>query len=447
MPSSWSRGRDTSPETSRLLVERAHAELLSGNLADRRLADVRALVRDSWRRSVSLQVGAEDLPALALAGVDLDQHTLAHPLAGVRDMIRSLLLPGDEEESGVVVAVGDAAGRLLWVDGDRTIRSLTGDVGFIAGADWSEGSVGTSAPGTALTLGQSVQIAGAEHFNRFVQPWSCTAAPVRDPETGGIVGVIDVTGGLEAVTPQAQLLVDATARAVEGELLVARLRERQQQATAARRVRPAPVQPRAAQATMRVLGRERAVLDVDDGTNAPSVATELGQRHAEILLLLSINRQGVPADRLAELVYGEGASVDTLRPEMVRLRKVLAKAAPHLTLDSRPYRLDPALDTDAHRVLGLLGRGAHRVALAAFTGDVLVDSVAPGVEEFRDLVRGTLREALLAEANVEVLLAFAETSAGADDEEVLRLALEMLPARSPRRAGLVTRLERLAADD
>ena len=45
MPSSWSRGRDTSPETSRLLVERAHAELLSGNLADRRLADVRALVR------------------------------------------------------------------------------------------------------------------------------------------------------------------------------------------------------------------------------------------------------------------------------------------------------------------------------------------------------------------------------------------------------------------
>lgn len=447
MPSSWSRGREPSPETSRLLVERAHAELVSGNMADRRLADVRALVLDSWSRSVSLQVGAESLPTLALAGEDLDDYRRVHPLAGVRAMIRSLLLPGDEEDSGVAVAVGDASGRLLWIDGDRTIRTLTGDVGFIAGADWSERSVGTSAPGTALTLGRSVQIAGAEHFNRFVQPWSCTAAPVRDPETGDIVGVIDVTGGSEAVTPQAQLLVDATARAVEGELLVARLRERQERAAAPRRARTTVPEPRTPHASMRVLGRERAVLDVDPGTDGASVATELGQRHAEILLLLAINRQGVPADRLAELVYGEGASVDTLRPEIVRLRRVLASAAPHLALESRPYRLNPPLETDAHRVLGLLGRGAHRVALAAFTGDVLVDSVSPGVEEFRDMVRATLREALLSEANVDVLLAFADTTAGAEDEEVLRLALEMLPARSPRRAAVVTRLERLAATE
>ncbi len=83
----------------------------------------------------------------------------------------------------MVVAVGDAAGRLLWVEGDRHIRALTGDMGFVAGANWSEDAVGTSAPGTALTLDRSVQIRGAEHFNRLVQPWSCTAAPVHDPET------------------------------------------------------------------------------------------------------------------------------------------------------------------------------------------------------------------------------------------------------------------------
>ena len=67
-----------------------------------------------------------------------------------------------------------------------------------------------------------------------------------------------------------------------------------------------------------------------------------------------------------------------------------------------------------------------------------------GVEEFRDSVRIALREALLAEASVDVLLAYADTDDGADDADVLRLALKMLPARSPRRAGLVTRLERLA---
>jgi hypothetical protein len=128
---------------------------------------------------------------------------------------------------------------------------------------------------------------------------------------------------------------------------------------------------------------------------------------------------------------------------MVRLRKVLEKVAPALVPESRPYRLGVEVETDAHQVLSLLDRGAHRVALAAYRGDVLPDSVAPGVEEFRDTVRTALREALMAEASIEVLLAFADTDAGAGDVELLRLCLSMLPARSPRRSGLVTRIEKL----
>jgi hypothetical protein len=172
--------------------------------------------------------------------------------------------------------------------------------------------------------------------------------------------------------------------------------------------------------------------------------TELSARHAEILVMLAVHRQGLSADRLSELVYGEDAE-GTLRPEMVRLRKVLERTAPHLAPTSRPYRLPAPLETDAHQVVSLLDRGAHRVALAAYRGPVLPDSSAPGVEEFRDSVRTALREALLAEASVDVLLAYADTDEGAEDGEVLRLALSMLPARSPRRAGLVARLERLDA--
>ena len=124
---------------------------------------------------------------------------------------------------------------------------------------------------------------------------------------------------------------------------------------------------------------------------------------------------------------------------------MLERTAPHLVPSSRPYRLQAALDTDAHQVISLLDRGAHRVALSAYRGPVLPDSTAPGVEEFRESVRQALREALLTEASVDVLLAYADTADGQDDAEVLRLALEMLPARSPRRAGLVARLEKLEA--
>ncbi|WP_106815603.1 sigma-54-dependent transcriptional regulator family protein [Microbacterium timonense] len=444
MSSPWSQRREVSPETSRLLIERAHDELVAGNDADERLRDVRSLVRESWRRSLESLVGAEGLPPLDLTADELEAYRRAHPLAGVIDMVRGLLLPGEASESGVVVAVGDAAGRLLWVEGDRTVRRLTGDMGFVEGANWSERAVGTAAPGTAIALDRSVQIAGAEHFNRLVQPWSCTAAPVHDPETRRIVGVIDVTGGVEAVTPQAQLLVDATARAIEGELLVARLRARADPAPSRRAGRHRAA---ATRATLRVLGRDRALLEVagDDG----ETVSELGPRHAELLLMLAVHRQGLSAERLGELVYGEQAATAnavTLRAEMVRLRKALATAAPALVPQSRPYRLGAELETDAHQVLSLLDRGAHRVALAAYRGDVLPDSVAPGVEEFRETVRVALREALMAEASVDVLLAFADTDGAAADAELLRLCLSMLPARSPRRAGLVARIERLEAD-
>jgi hypothetical protein len=94
-------------------------------------------------------------------------------------------------------------------------------------------------------------------------------------------------------------------------------------------------------------------------------------------------------------------------------------------------------------VLSLLDRGAHRVALAACPGPVLPDSDAPGVAELRDSVRRAIRESLLAEAGVDVLLAYADTAGGSDDAEVLRECLRLLPARSPRRAALVARLERL----
>ena len=515
MSSPWSPRREVSPETSRLLIERAHEELLAGNAGDERLGDVRILVRESWRRSLQSLVGAEGLPPLDLDAEALEEYRRAHPLAGVIDMVRGLLLPGGSDESGVAVAVGDAAGRLLWVEGDRRVRALTGEMGFVEGANWSEHAVGTSAPGTAIALGRSVQIRGAEHFNRLVQPWSCTAAPVHDPETRRLLGVIDVTGGIEAVTPQAQLLVDATARAVEGEILVARLRARAlrqaqgpgghaqgpggqaqgpggqaqgpggraqgsgeraqgsgeraqgsgeraqgpdertrapgervagslRHADGAGSARRASRKVEQQRATLRVLGRDKALLEVA-GEHAETVS-ELGPRHAELLLMLAVHRQGLSAERLGELVYGNAGATDTVRPELVRLRKHLERVAPRLVPASRPYRLTVPLETDAHQLLSLLDRGAHRVALAAYRGDVLPDSVAPGVEAFRDTVRTALREALMAEASVDVLLAFAETDAATDDVDLLRLCLSMLPPRSPKRAGLVARIERLEAE-
>jgi signal transduction histidine kinase len=63
-----------------------------------------------------------------------------------------------------------------------------------------------------------VQIFAAEHFSEVVHAWTCSAAPVHDPDTGEVLGVIDLTGPERAVHPHSLTMVTTTARAVEGHL-------------------------------------------------------------------------------------------------------------------------------------------------------------------------------------------------------------------------------------
>ena len=107
------------------------------------------------------------------------------------------------------------------------------------------------------------------------------------------------------------------------------------------------------------------------------------------------------------------------------------------TLVAKDYGLD------AHRVLASLDRGAHRVALDCYTGPVLPESTAPGIEALRAEVATTLRESLLADAAVDTLVAFARLDECADDAPRWTTCLRRLPARSPQRAGVVAHLEAL----
>lgn len=395
-------------------------------------ASHRPLVEASWARARSRRLDPEHLsPPLSFSSDDLREYRRGHPLASVLPVIRRLLVRDADEDSGVLVAVGDALGRLLWIDGDQHLKSRAEGMLFVEGAAWAEPDVGTSAPGTALVLDHGVQIHGAEHFASLVHPWSCTAVPVHDPETHEILGVIDITGGADVVVPQTLPLMEATAAAVESELLVQRLR------------RTGRSQPRAAAArapSLRVLGRETGLI------TAGGVELELSARHAEILTLLAWHRAGVSAERLALLLHGREEAVVTVRAEMVRLRKVLEPRLPRLVPLSRPYRLASPVDLDARQVLGLLDRGSHRLALEAYTSAPLPGSEAPGIRAIADELHARVRATVLTSAAADTLLAYASSPEGEDDEDAWTELLRILPRRSPRRAGVVAHLEALEAE-
>lgn len=404
----------------------------------------RRVVAESWERAKSNDLDPERLlPHLEVGEDVLAEFRRAHPLAPVLPVIRKLLVR-DVEGSGLLVAVGDEMGRLLWVEGDSAAKRAAEQMRFVEGAGWSERQVGTSAPGTAIELDHGIQIHDSEHFNRLVHGWSCTAVPVHDPETRRIIGVIDITGDARAVDPHALPLIEATAAAAEAELMVLRLR--------ALRERPTPEAPtvvtgfgsrrpaRRRAVSLHVLGRDTGELIAPEAAGS----VELSLRHSEIVTLLAWHREGLSAARLAELVYGDDAATVTLRAEIVRLRRILGAVEGGIDLESRPYRLSAPLELDVHHVLSLLDRGAHRVALAAYRGALLPGSESPGIDEIRTALRIRLREAMLSDAAVDVLLDYAATEDAVDDAEVWTAALRLLPQRSPKRAGVVLHLERLA---
>lgn len=408
------------------------------------LASLRRVVADSWARSLAgLPLPTSASARIVLADRALRDHREAHELATVMPVIRRLLVQPCAQ-TGLLVAVGDADGRLLWVEGDRATRRRAEDMVFTDGADWSERSVGTSAPGTALILQRGVQIAGAEHFSPAAQDWSCTAVPIHDPDTRRIIGVVDLTGREEAVAPHSMALVRAAVAAAEAELRLARLH-----AAAGCRTpfgpgpsggrRPGGAVASVNDPALRVLGRDTGTLTCDDRF------VQLSLRHSELLVMLATHSRGLSVNELAELVNPD-LTPTTLRAEMVRLRRVLEAVAPALVPQSRPYRLPAAMRLDAVRVLEHLGRGAHRQALDLYAGAVLPASEAPGVISLRHRVGAAMREAVLGDGSVETLLRYLDLEEAADDREAWFAALRRLPGRSPRRAAIVAQLERLDAD-
>ncbi|MGP5164363.1 GAF domain-containing protein [Arthrobacter rhombi] len=416
----------------------AHARLSSGGsslpaLQGPDFPRLRPVVHDSWVRSLGFH--RDPAGAGAVSGLndpELAEARRSHPLVSLMPVFDRLLIQ-PAKDTGLLVAVGDDAGHLLWVEGDASAKNAAERMAFVPGADWSESCVGTSAPGTALVTGGGVQISGAEHFSPEAHRWSCSAVPIHCPLTGRLLGVVDLTGHDDAVASHSLALLQAAVAAAEAQLHVEALK-------GAARGRRLAVPVATAAARLRVLGPDAGMLD------GMAPRKFLGGRHAEILALLGWSRGGLDAAELAELLFGDAGQQVSVRAEMVRLRKALGPEAPRIGLESRPYRIGPAVTMDARDVLRHLGAGRLREALAAYAGPVLPRSEAPGVIDIRLEVAGALREAMLNDADPDTLLDYLELPEAGADVEGLRTALQVLPARSPRRSVVVARLQRLEVE-
>ncbi len=454
----------------------------------------RDIVSDSWRRSLAAMIDPERSgPRLVYEHGEVSRIRADHPLAMALPVLRETLVSIADEAMHMMI-VTDAYGHILWREGQRDVLRKAEPIGLVEGFRWTEDSIGTNAMGTALAAGKAVQIHSAEHLVRTYHSWTCAACPVHDPETGDVIGVVDVTGPVRTFNPTTLALVVAAARLAEGHLEAElalrdeRLLARNLPHLAGLRGEPGAlltpggrvlaaqplgllparvalppagdrvdlgevgqgtVEPLAGGWLLRLDGGAtrppRAVLALSFlGVARPVVCVDgrtvrLSMRHAELLTMLALHPEGRTADELATALYGDAGKEVTVRAEIHRLGVALKP----VVLRTLPYRLQATVDADFLDVRAMLEDGRVREAAALYRGPLLPRSDAPGVREARELLIAAVRHAVLSHGDLDAMWALAGTADGAQDAELAERMLHVLPGRDPRRPILAARLANL----
>lgn len=209
-------GTDTMLAWERFLTGAPDAPVPAGNF-----------VVSSWQRSLRLGVDPAGRAApFAVSGDRLHALRERH-----RDLIAAAaavfaevadLLTGSRS----IMLLTDANGVVLEVVGDLRTLEQGKDIHLTHGGDWREEVVGTNGIGTALATGRPAHVHAAEHFCEGIKRWTCAGAPIFEPGTREILGVVDISGPPSTYQRNNLTLAVTAARQIETALAEHAARER-----------------------------------------------------------------------------------------------------------------------------------------------------------------------------------------------------------------------------
>lgn len=164
-------------------------EFLAAGRVPRR---IRPEVFESWTRSARLPIVARTSAPILSEGELATRRTLARRLR--RGAQTALMQAGQHlNRSNDVFLLCDSGGVVIDAVGDNVTLERARENHLHLGGQWTEEAIGTNAIGTALRLGNSIQIRETEHFCEAIQRWNCAATPITEPGTGRILGVADIS--------------------------------------------------------------------------------------------------------------------------------------------------------------------------------------------------------------------------------------------------------------
>ncbi|WP_321949457.1 sigma-54-dependent Fis family transcriptional regulator [Paraburkholderia sp. J10-1] len=150
---------------------------------------------DSWQRSLRSGVS----PTAVSAPIAVHGDEVAALLWRHRDLLaaadRLFTVTADLfADSHSILLLTNQDGVILKAAGDLRTQAAGEKIHLTIGGDWCEGSAGTNGIGTALATREPTYIHASEHFCEGIKAWSCAAAPICEPGTGAVIGVLDISG-------------------------------------------------------------------------------------------------------------------------------------------------------------------------------------------------------------------------------------------------------------
>jgi len=189
---------------------------------------IRGVIEQSWSRCHSAGIdpgrsrAQEPATESNLRTLQQRHHDLIDASVPIMKQAHGLL-----SDSGTMMILTDPTGVILETAGDQGTLEAAQDVRLVRGPSWDELACGTNAIGTALSVGEPVQVHAAEHFCAGIKPWTCSATVVRDPARGEVVGVLDVSGLSSTFHRDFLALAVMTAGRIEAQLAARQMELRQ----------------------------------------------------------------------------------------------------------------------------------------------------------------------------------------------------------------------------
>jgi transcriptional regulator of acetoin/glycerol metabolism/DNA-binding CsgD family transcriptional regulator len=149
---------------------------------------VRDNIWTSWRRSAASGLSPERFAAPYAD--DSEQDSLL--VRAARPVLDSLI--DDLASTSVGLVLTDRRGDILdrWVP-ERSLGTHFDRVDLAPGFVYAEPAIGTNGIGTAIAERKPTLVLGSEHFADALTALACAAAPIIEPRTGHVLGVVDLT--------------------------------------------------------------------------------------------------------------------------------------------------------------------------------------------------------------------------------------------------------------